>query len=210
MVSLSGLVLSGARGSWLGLAFGTAAIAIAGHPGSRARRGVPALVGGIILLLGAAWATGLLTVINERLFGTATSPGSFNQRFQALLAVGEASRRLPFLGVGFGGADEITRDVGLEIPNLENEYLRFFLAAGWIGPLALALLWIRRLVVARVVLPTLQGTAAIACLVGLAVNAGTYNMLSWSVGPTIVCAVAFLALPLPLAGVAPRHETHRR
>ena len=148
LISIAGLVLSGARGAWLGLVAGAALAAIVkGHVRGFSRL-APLIFGAAALAL-VVWGTGLWGIVYERMFGIASNPGSFGQRFQALLAVADASRRVPLLGVGFGGADEITQDVGLRIPNLENEYLRFFLAAGWVGPMALLCVFIRRNASAR-------------------------------------------------------------
>lgn len=194
LISLLGLVLSGARGSWLGLVVGTVLVVFLQLRRGGLHRLVPFVVGGAALVI-VVWGSGLLNIVYERMFGIASSPGSLNQRFQALLAVVEASRRIPLFGVGFGGANEITQDVGLRIPNLENEYLRFFLAAGWAGPVALFWVFIRRFASARscTTLPFQAGV--LASVAGLAVNVATYNMLNWSIGPMLVFVIAFLALP---------------
>lgn len=194
VLSVSGLVLSGARGAWIGLAVGGLTVAVTGARKRGASRLIPYLLWGVALAIGI-YASGLWNIIYERVFGVASNPGSLNQRFQALLAVVDVSRRVPILGVGFGGANEITQEVGLKIPNLENEYLRFFLTAGWIGPIALVLLFARRIVAAVRRANSPEQSAVVACLAGIAFNIATYNMLTWSVGPLLLFALALLGLP---------------
>lgn len=194
-LSVLGLIVAGARGAWLGSMIG---LTIGGTVLAR-KFGIQRLaqVGVALFVIGlCVWISGLGEVVGQRMFGTANQPGSFNQRYQALLAVREVLPSLPPLGVGFGGADEVTGDVGLRLPNLENEYLRLLLAAGALGPIALLILGIRRIAhsVKQSASPTsLSVTAALGALV---INVGTYNTFSWSVGPTLLFAVAVCAIPM--------------
>ncbi len=192
-ICLVGLVLSGARGAWLGFAVGLVALVFAGRRSSQSLP-VGRILAGLGLLAILVWSTGLWRIISERLFGLASHPGSFLQRYQALLAVAELWTRIPILGVGFGGADEITQNVGLRLPNLENEYLRFLLTAGLAGPLAFLALGLRRIRLAHRSLGFPHRAASISALVALFVNVATYNTFSWSVGPLLLYAVAFTCM----------------
>ena len=193
-LSLAGLVLSGARGAWLSLLIALLAIGVLKfweRDFSRfARMGV--LAGAICVTVSV---TGLSGLIYERLFGSAVHVGSLAQRLQALQAVAAYWKNIPVFGLGFGGAAEITSRAGLEVPNLENEYLRFFIAAGVVGPLALLLLGSHRLVRNLQRAPSGGRTLAHGLLIAIFADAATYNLFSWSAGPCLLVALTYLAFP---------------
>ena len=110
------------------------------------------------------------------------------------MAVVGWGRRIPVFGLGFGGATEVTARMGMLLPNLENEYLRFLLAAGVAGPLALLVTSVRRIRSAILLRSGLTRSASIGCLTALFVNMGTYNLFSWSVAPSLFVALSVAAL----------------
>lgn len=193
-VSLIGLILSGARGAWLSLLLGLFAIGLLksreGEFGRFAQMTLLAAAVGVIVS-----ATGLSQLIYERIFGSAVHVGSLAQRLEALHAIAAYWRTIPFLGLGFGGAAEITGRAGLQVPNLENEYLRFFITAGVAGPLALAILGGRRLLKSLRRPASVERTITIGLLVAVFADAATYNLFSWSAGPCLLVGLTFLALP---------------
>jgi hypothetical protein len=97
-------------------------------------------------------------------------------------------------GVGLGGVAELTSAAGLVLPNLENEYIRLFLAAGVLAPMSLIFLGARRaLSAARS--PSYLGTAAVGGIMSLLVNLATYNLFSWSMGPALLTMLAVMSMP---------------
>jgi len=195
-ITLAGLVLSGARGSWVGFVVGYIAISSQrwGRAALRALwRSTILFAGfGVLLLL-----TGLWPFVYERLFGSAFHPGSIGQRLAALQSVLIIWRDVPLFGVGFGGAVDLTQKAGLRLPNLENDYLRFFLTAGIVGPVSLLTIGVRRVLLALRDIPSWRRTAALAALLSLFVNIATYNLFSWSVAPALFFAVAMIGDPTP-------------
>jgi hypothetical protein len=195
-LSLGGLVLSGARGSWLGIGVAIvlfSLIRIREGAGRTVWRIASYGVAGALLL----WATGLWLLIEARLFGAAAHPGSINQRLLVVEGVKYVWSQVPLFGVGFGGAAEMGMRMGLRLLNLENEYLRFFFTAGFAGPTALLLLGARRMRLAIATLTQSPVRIAVLCsMPAVLVNIGTYNMFSWSMGPPLLAALVFLAMPL--------------
>lgn len=193
-LSLVGLLLSGARGAWLSFIVALIAMGL-----SLVRKATFRRVGGAVVKIAVGalviWATGLYQIVSERLFGSAFHAASIDQRLQALQSVGAIWSRLPLLGVGFGGAAELTGRVGLRLPNLENEYLRFFLTAGLLGPLTLLLVGTRRILRNMHRPPSRERIIALGTMTGMLVNAATYNVFSWSAGASLFAAVAFLSIP---------------
>jgi hypothetical protein len=192
-LSSLGLALSGARGAWLGLCLGVAAM-ILGQRDALARRRVVRLMVAISIGAGIIALSGFGTFLYERLAGSAAHPASWAQRQDALVAVAGWGRRIPLFGLGFGGATELTARMGMLLPNLENEYLRFLLAAGVAGPLVLLVMGVRRIRSAIRLPSGLTRSAGIGCLTALFVNMATYNLFSWSVAPSLFVAVAVLTL----------------
>src|SRR6266705_1986930 len=169
-LSLVGLVLSGARGAWLSFIVALITMSLSLFRGAMLRR-----VGGALMRIAVTvlilWATGLHQLVFERLFGSAFHAGSLDQRLQALQSVGAFWSKVPLFGVGFGGAADLTGRVGLRLPNLENEYLRFFLTAGIVGPLTLLLVGIRRMLHNMRRAPSRERLIALGTMTGLLVNA---------------------------------------
>ena len=203
VASLMGLLLSGARGAWISLALSGGVMFLSGL-----RKDVAGRVGRGFVIVGAvfavAWVSGLWGIIHERLLGSASHPGSINQRLQALEGLPVFWTHLPWFGLGFGGTTDIALRSGLKVPNLENEYLRFLLTAGVLGPLALLAFGIRRFAAAFRQAPSSLRTAALGAVVGLSINAATYNVFSWSIGPGLLVAVGILCLPLERTFTASR------
>ncbi|HET9941365.1 MAG TPA: O-antigen ligase family protein, partial [Candidatus Eisenbacteria bacterium] len=188
-----GLVLSGARGAWLGLCLGAAAMVLVQRDPSAMRRAVR--LGAALLALAAiTLLSGVGGFLYERIAGSASHPASWAQRYDALLAVASWGRRIPLIGLGFGGATELTARMGMLLPNLENEYLRFLLAAGVAGPLVLLVTGVRRIRSAIRLPSGPVRTAGIGCLTALFVNMGTYNLFSWSIAPSLFMALAVVTL----------------
>ncbi|HYJ33450.1 MAG TPA: O-antigen ligase family protein [Candidatus Binatia bacterium] len=199
-LSLAGLVLSGARGSWLGAAIALVSfLLLRFRSGSwRAAERVLVYVAGAAILV---WASGLFRLIQSRLFGAAFHPGSINQRVLVVEGIRYVWTQVPLFGVGFGGAAEMGMRMGLRLLNLENEYLRFFFTAGFAGPIALLLVGIRRMRAAASRLSSAPvRTGTLCALPAILVNVGTYNLFSWSMGPPLLAALAFLAMPTTSSG----------
>ncbi|MGE5178757.1 MAG: O-antigen ligase family protein [Bacteroidota bacterium] len=205
-LSLGGLVLSGARGSWLGMAVAVLVFAlIRASTGSSRTVLRIALYGAVAGLL--LWATGLWRLIESRLVGAASHPGSINQRRLVTEGIRYVWSQVPPFGVGFGGAAEMAMRMGLKLLNLENEYLRFFFTAGFAGPVCLLLLGFRRIGAALRTHPSSPiRVAAVCALSAVLVNVGTYNMFSWSMGPPLLAMLAFLVLPLPQTDRVPAEQ----
>jgi hypothetical protein len=85
--------------------------------------------------------------------------------------------------------------MGLIVPNLENEYIISFFASGVMGPIALLVFGIRRLWLAWSRLPSPSASRSFAAISAILLNLATYNLFSWSAGPALVLAVAWLANP---------------
>jgi len=194
-LSLAGLVLSGARGSWLALVIAVLVIVFSlQRAGARRRLGILASIATItapIVLLTGTWR-----YFYERIVGAASHPGSIDQRIQALEGISRSWPQLPLLGLGFGGAPEFSVLMGLKVLNLENEYLRLLLAAGVPALVLLAIVASRRFVAGFRQLPSPSAVSALACMAAMVVNLGTYNFFSWSIGPSLFFALCFLASPV--------------
>ena len=155
--------------------------------GTGIKLAVAVALGGALL-----WMSGLGYVITERLFGGASAPESIALRVRALWAIVDHWRDLPLLGVGPGRCAEVARQMGLRSGNLENEYVLALLSIGFIGPLTIALVGVRRFLLARAAKPEAARGGYLAIVVALFINFGTYNLFSWSSGPAIVFLCCFL------------------
>jgi hypothetical protein len=190
ILSAVGLVLSGARGAWLG--FGAALVV---GFGVSARANLARLVARVVGYAAAStaflWATGLWTVVTQRIAGEAAHPGSFEQRLQALKAVSEVAGRVPLLGVGLAGTSDLVLSTGMRAANVENEYLLLFLCSGVLGPVLLLVVGLRRILSRSGSLSITARMAMVAMLLDLA----TYNLFGWSAGPCLFVMVAVLLLP---------------
>jgi hypothetical protein len=190
--SLTGLVLSGARGAWLGFLVGLAVLAALRWRAVASYAAFRAIAYGMGISL-FVWGSGLWTYVYERTSGVAFHAASIGQRLQALEAVLSIASRVPVTGVGFGGAANIAWIAGLKIPNLENEYLRFFLVAGLFGPCVLMLIGIRRVRSLLGSTRTVIGTSMLVTLAAVFANIATYNLFSWSSGPLLFFALCTVA-----------------
>jgi hypothetical protein len=206
-ISMSGLVLSGARGSWLGFLIGGTTVI-----GLRLSREGQRILWRALLILalcaGAVWISGLGEVVQERITGGATHPASLAQRAAALITVAKVWASIPLFGVGLGGAADVVGKAGMQFPNLENEYLRLFLGGGYLGTLLLfASLW--RRIKAGVGEPRTTATTALTCaFVALAVNMATYNLFSWSAGASLFFVIAAVIMPTTARSRQPGELTH--
>lgn len=192
--SVLGLVLSGARGAWISLAAAALIVSVAHIAQGEVRRAVHLFLGFVIVGI-LVYALGLQSLVYERTAGAASHPVSLGQRLLALQSIGATWRQLPWFGVGFGGAADVALRAGLRVPNLENEYLRFLVTAGVLGPLALMVVGIRRFRAAWHQKPSIYRTAALGCVTGMLVNVATYNFFSWSISAVLFFAIACVALP---------------
>jgi len=189
-----GLVMSGARGAWLGAAIGVVAM-LAVTPGKQSHRlAIRLSLGGVI-----AWAAlqflGLLPLVYERLFGTAVRPASVGQRIGILGATLAIWLQRPILGYGFGTYLQEVFAQGFRFSNTENEYVNFLLAGGLLGLLAFGLVLVRALVLAWRSRRVPVAPALFGLLAAWAFDVGTFNAFSWSV-----------AFPLFMAVVAVTHD----
>jgi hypothetical protein len=192
-LSLAGLVLSGARGAWLGFVLGAVAISVS-KLGTVTFRRFGLVLANLVAAVLLLWVSGIWSFVYERIFGAAFHAGSLDQRLQALQGIPAFWSHIPLFGVGFGGAADVAARIGMKLPNLENEYLRFFLTAGLVGPVALLVVGIRRFLSNLRRAPSVARTISIGTTIGLFVNVGTYNAFSWSVAPLLFVAISILAL----------------
>jgi O-antigen ligase len=192
LLGAGGLLLSGARGSWLGLAVGAGMMVVGGGSRTIARRVVLAAV----LVLAAyslASLTGIDRLVVERIGGSAVDVGSLGQRADVLRIAWDVWREKPVLGHGLRALNDAIYARGLNLANYENEYLGMLFGAGVLGFAAFGV------VLARTIRLGFSGLREPECaaLVGLwlsaAVNIGTYNMFSWSAGPVLFLTLAVLA-----------------
>ena len=188
------LILSGARGAWLGAAVGCAAV-IAHRFRQRLSRTVAQLIATAALGAGFLWVSGLGELVYERLAGGAVSPHSLQQRLDALRTVVDIGSSIPALGTGYGGVEDILYRGGLVVPNIENEYLLSLVAQGPIGPLLLILVGYRRGLLSWSGKDTLVSGTAFGCVLALWLNIATYNLFSSSIGAGLLCVIAFTARP---------------
>jgi hypothetical protein len=160
-----------------------------------------------LMLVGVAvGVTGVWHIVADRIVGESAHPGSFNQRLMALQAIASVWSRVPLLGVGFGGATRVVQDAGLSVPNIENEYLRLFLAAGLAGPVVLLAIGFRRLATLRRDKSLTDRISILAAMIGLLVDMATYNLFGWSFGPPLFFIVTVLALPPTRHGSSPQNK----
>lgn len=195
IASGAGLIFSGARGSWLALLCGLA-LAFAATIQSRRVSGTAVIRGSLLVgaIAGLAMVSSLGFIVRERLVGTASTPGSFGQRVVALQTIVDSIQDLPLLGAGPGGVDEFMVRSGALVPNIENEYL-IALVSG--GPLAMIALLAFSLLTIRIAFREAIATrdpGPLALCVGLSVNIATFNMFSWSLGPSLFATVTCLAV----------------
>jgi hypothetical protein len=193
-LSLAGLALSGARGSWLGFAVGCVLVVVLGDR-SRLTRRIFAGTAITVAVITVGWLTGAWEFFYARVIGTTSHPASLEQRLLVLDAVRQVWSQIPVFGLGFGGASDKVMAMGLRALNIENEYLRFFLAAGWLGPLSILVIGWRRIRSALDHGRSLRSVVAITALGALFVNMASFNLFAWSFGPAVLFAVAVLAMP---------------
>ena len=195
LLSVTGLILSGARGSWLGFVVGACGMTAALLSKTRLRRAIWGLLA-IVTIAAVVGTTDLGARIRERLWGSSVHPASVEQRLQAMEAVGMVWRQAPILGVGPGGMGDAVRSVGLSVVNIENEYFIALLGGGAVGLLALSTLVVRRSVLAWYQRKLPFGLETMGTVVALVVNLSTYNLLSWSAGASLLVAVCLPATSL--------------
>jgi O-Antigen ligase len=193
--SILGLVLSGARGAWLALACGLVVITFARQGFSVQTRVVR------LITIGACcgallWLSGATSLVYERMFGDAVHPLSLQQRLEALNGIRVIWSQVPLFGVGFGGTADITARMGMLLPHLENEYLRFYLTGGILAPLIFLVVGCRRIAGLWKERPSAHRTAMLGILSAFMVNVATYNFFSWSVGPSLFVAIVSCCEPV--------------
>lgn len=208
ILSMIGLGISGARGSWLGFLAGSAVLIVWGNRG-RLRHRVALSTALVLFLVALVWTSGVWKFFYDRAIGSSSHPASLEQRLQVLQAFAATWSQLPLLGLGFGGASEKTMAMGLQVLNIENEYIRLFLAGGWLAVVALLLLAVRRIYFAALQVREDGRSAALAGWIALLVNLATYNFFAWSFGPSLFYAFAVLSSPQVARKPAPHREVGR-
>lgn len=199
--SFTGLIVSGARGSWIAALFGlfaavtTAIVRSRAIPLHRLIR-LALLIGGLLAIL---VVSGFGQLVFERTMGSAVAPASIDQRVAATHSVLEAVPDIPLIGVGPGAMNQYMLRWGLVVPNLESEYL---IALVGFGPIGLALLvacaivlWTRALGIGR----HSGNLVPLAAITAFLVNLATFNLLSWSAGAVLLAVLSFLCV-LPQRG----------
>ena len=188
-----GLLLSGARGAWLGTFVGVIAMLVL-TPGPESPRlafrlTVVSVVGWIVLS-----AAGALELIQQSLFGAASRPASIAQRAGVLASSLDIWRQRPIQGYGFGTYLEQIFAQGFRFSNTENEYVNFLLSGGLIAFSGWLLMGARGVMLAvrgrgLYLMPAVGGL-----LIAWLVNVGTYNAFSWSTGfPAFMTILAVAA-----------------
>ena len=100
------------------------------HPGRRVTQSRFAAGRGIRVGWIALDSLGVVGIVQERLFGSASRPASVAQRIGVLASTFEISRRRPLVGYGFGTYLEEIYAQGFRFSNTENEYINFVLSGG--------------------------------------------------------------------------------
>jgi len=187
-----GLLLSGARGAWLGTFVGVISLLLLTPGPESPKLAFRLTVGGIVGWLVLS-AVGALELIQQSLFGAASRPASIAQRAGVLASSFDIWRRRPIQGYGFGTYLEQIFAQGFRFSNTENEYVNFLLSGGLIAFGGWVLMGVRGVVLAvrgrRFYLMPAVGGLLIAWLV----NVGTYNAFSWSVGFPVFMTVLAVA-----------------
>ncbi|MBE0416993.1 MAG: O-antigen ligase family protein [Coriobacteriia bacterium] len=188
----SGLLLSGARGAWLGALVGAAVLTLLQlkhlSPRSVAMAGASSAAAAV-----AAYATGAVRLLRERLFGGAQHPLSFQQRSQVLEVAKDALVEKPFFGHGFESVFERMYSSGLRLPNLENEYVALVLSSGVVGLAAFLVVAVRSVSsAARSLARDGDALTLLSLAAALLINIGTYNTFSWTGG--VIATFAILGL----------------
>jgi len=191
LFSIAGLVLSGARGSWLGFIAGSCVMGAALLTKARIQRVGWALlsIAGVVILVDT---TDLGARIGERLWGSSVHPMSLEQRIEAMRAVAMVWRDAPVFGVGPGGMAGAVYSVGMRVANVENEYLIALLGGGAVCLFSLCIVVVRRNVQAWRYRDAPFGFEVLAGIVALSVNVATYNLWSWSAGAGLFAALVLL------------------
>jgi len=195
LASGAGLIVSGARGSWLALFLG-ATVALGATIQSRRLSGELVIRGSLVAVAVAGLVTmsGLGFLVRERLVGTAVAPASIGQRVMAFNAITDSLPDLPLIGVGPGGAASFLLHGGATVPNIENEYLIALVTGGplaMIGLLTFCVFMVQRAF--RDALTNLE-LGPLTLAVAVCLNIATYNLFSWSAGPPLFATVAALVL----------------
>ena len=187
-VSACVLILTAARGSWLGLGVGLLVFLLL-VPSKTRRRLLVMLGSAAVLGIIVAVVTGAFGLVVDRLVGSAQDARSLMQRVSALQVAANTFVRRPIFGWGFSNyADAVVRG-GLTVPSLENDYVGLALKGGL--PVLVAF--------AATVVVTIRHAWAhrgdvlvltyFALLAALLVNTATYNVLDWTAMPVIFCLV---------------------
>lgn len=193
VVCATGLLLSGARGAWLSTFMGAIALLLF-TPGAESLRLAFKLTAATVLGWAALAATGVLTLVNERLFGAASRPASVAQRVAVLATTTDVWRSRPLQGYGWGTYLQEIYARGFQYANTENQYVDFVLAGGALTLASftavcvngLGRVWRHRHVT---LMPALGGI-----LVAWIVSIGTYNAFSWSTAfPFFMTVLATIA-----------------
>ncbi len=191
-VSSAGLVLSGARGAWLASAVGIAVYLALSWRGKRQVAMVVTLAVSLTLVLTAA-STPVGKYMLERISGSASQSTSIGQRLAVGAVAGRVIAERPVFGWGFRGSDSAVQAQGLRLANVENDYLGLAIAAG-IPAVLLLIFGVVRSTLAILRVRTHGAAPYLGALIAaLAVNIGTYNMLTWSYGPAVLMLLLLLA-----------------
>ena len=188
-----GLLLSGARGAWLGVLVGVISLLVI-TPAAESHKIAFRL--GIVSV--ASWfvleASGVLAVAQDRLFGAAARPASLAQRVGVLASTVEIWGERPVLGYGYGTYLEEIYAAGFRFSNTENEYVNFVLSGGIVSLAGVAIMGVRGVVLVwrsryTALVPTMGGL-----LVAWLVIIGTFNAFSWSAAfPLFMSMLAVIA-----------------
>ncbi len=192
-LSMGGLILSAARGSWLGFVAGATFSIVWGTYRGHWQRSMWVGIA-LVVVIGAVWVVGGGTIVMDRLFGESVAQGSLDQRREAIEAVRHVWTRSPIIGVGMGGVEDAVRSVGMSVPDIENEYLIGLVATGIIGLISLVGCVMRRAWLGLAERGGRSSQSALAAILGIGVNLGTYNLFAWSAGPSLLISIACLCL----------------
>ena len=188
-----GLVLSGARGAWLGTLLGVLALLLV-TPGSESHKMAFRLAAGAIVGWFALNATGAADLVQQRLFGAAARPASIAQRVGVLASTFEIWERRPWLGYGFGSYLDQIYASGFRFSNTENEYVNFVLAGGAASLAAFVIMAARGFLNVWRARGSLLVPAMGGLLTAWVINIGSFNAFSWSAAfPLFMTLLALIA-----------------
>lgn len=187
----AGLLLSGARGGWLGASVGVAAV-IAFEWRERGSSKVLSVLLALCLVGVTVAVSPVGDFVAERVSGATSQSSSYDQRIAVLSVTRDVVANHSFVGYGFRQGTDAFYSSGLRLANPENDYIVLLVAGGIPLVVLLFVLLLRSLWPPKRALLSPAGSVSMALLLALVVNIGTYNALTWTFGPTVLVLLVAL------------------